>query len=179
MITFGPIPSRRLGRSLGINNIPPKICTYSCVYCQVVNDNEEHLKDVAAFLAQIEPVKAYISIPVRPPAEPWVQPSEGVAVNQACEIFNQRIGSVESLVRYEGNAFAFSGDVEEDLLGITAVHPMTAEAVQEFLQKAKASWSMIQGLISHGLLSEIECQGKRFYVRKLPDNRRRDCHSCT
>jgi wyosine [tRNA(Phe)-imidazoG37] synthetase (radical SAM superfamily) len=34
-ITFGPVPSRRLGRSLGINNIPPKICTYSCVYCQV------------------------------------------------------------------------------------------------------------------------------------------------
>ena len=35
MITFGPVPSRRLGRSLGINNIPPKVCTYSCVYCQV------------------------------------------------------------------------------------------------------------------------------------------------
>lgn len=34
-IPFGPIPSRRLGRSLGINNIPPKICIYSCVYCQV------------------------------------------------------------------------------------------------------------------------------------------------
>lgn len=36
MISFGPIPSRRLGKSLGINNIPAhKICTYSCVYCQV------------------------------------------------------------------------------------------------------------------------------------------------
>ena len=35
MIAFGPVPSRRLGRSLGINNIPAKICTYSCVYCQV------------------------------------------------------------------------------------------------------------------------------------------------
>jgi len=35
MITFGPVPSRRLGRSLGINNIPPKVCTYSCVYCQL------------------------------------------------------------------------------------------------------------------------------------------------
>ena len=34
-IVFGPIPSRRLGRSLGINNIPPKICSYSCVYCQI------------------------------------------------------------------------------------------------------------------------------------------------
>lgn len=35
MILFGPIPSRRLGRSLGINNIPPKICSYACIYCQI------------------------------------------------------------------------------------------------------------------------------------------------
>lgn len=35
MDIFGPIPSRRLGRSLGINNIPPKICTYACIYCQL------------------------------------------------------------------------------------------------------------------------------------------------
>ncbi len=34
-IAFGPVPSRRLGRSLGINNIPPKLCSYSCVYCQL------------------------------------------------------------------------------------------------------------------------------------------------
>ena len=34
-LVFGPIPSRRLGRSLGVNNIPPKVCTYSCVYCQI------------------------------------------------------------------------------------------------------------------------------------------------
>ncbi|MDD5591181.1 MAG: hypothetical protein PHY18_04570, partial [Dehalococcoidales bacterium] len=34
-ISYGPVPSRRLGRSLGINNIPPKICTYACVYCQL------------------------------------------------------------------------------------------------------------------------------------------------
>ena len=32
---FGPVPSRRLGKSLGVNNIPYKICTYSCIYCQV------------------------------------------------------------------------------------------------------------------------------------------------
>lgn len=35
LIVFGPVPSRRLGRSLGINNIPPKSCSYSCLYCQV------------------------------------------------------------------------------------------------------------------------------------------------
>ncbi|MHA1355019.1 MAG: radical SAM protein [Candidatus Heimdallarchaeota archaeon] len=32
---FGPVPSRRLGRSLGVSPIPPKTCNYSCVYCQI------------------------------------------------------------------------------------------------------------------------------------------------
>jgi len=36
MIIFGPVPSRRLITSLGINNVlSPKQCSYSCVYCQV------------------------------------------------------------------------------------------------------------------------------------------------
>jgi wyosine [tRNA(Phe)-imidazoG37] synthetase (radical SAM superfamily) len=35
LIAFGPVPSRRLGRSLGVNHIPYKVCTYSCRYCQV------------------------------------------------------------------------------------------------------------------------------------------------
>jgi wyosine [tRNA(Phe)-imidazoG37] synthetase (radical SAM superfamily) len=34
-LAFGPIVSRRFGRSLGINNIRPKRCSYACVYCQV------------------------------------------------------------------------------------------------------------------------------------------------
>src|SRR4030042_5271969 len=35
MISFGPVPSRRLGKSLGINNIvSPKVCSYGCIYCQ-------------------------------------------------------------------------------------------------------------------------------------------------
>lgn len=35
-ITYGPVSSRRLGRSLGINLLPPgsKVCTFDCVYCQ-------------------------------------------------------------------------------------------------------------------------------------------------
>ena len=32
---YGPVPSRRLGRSLGVNPIPTKACNYSCVYCQL------------------------------------------------------------------------------------------------------------------------------------------------
>ena len=35
ILAFGPVPSRRLGKSLGINNVPAKTCSYSCVYCQL------------------------------------------------------------------------------------------------------------------------------------------------
>jgi len=32
---FGPLPSRRLGRSLGIDIIPRKLCTLDCIYCEL------------------------------------------------------------------------------------------------------------------------------------------------
>ena len=32
---FGPVPSRRLGRSLGVDVVPHKTCTYDCIYCQL------------------------------------------------------------------------------------------------------------------------------------------------
>ena len=32
---YGPVPSRRLGRSLGLDLVPYKTCTYDCIYCQL------------------------------------------------------------------------------------------------------------------------------------------------
>jgi len=32
---YGPVPSRRLGRSLGVDLVPFKVCTYDCIYCQL------------------------------------------------------------------------------------------------------------------------------------------------
>jgi len=32
---YGPVPSRRLGRSLGIDLVPYKVCSYDCIYCQL------------------------------------------------------------------------------------------------------------------------------------------------
>ncbi len=58
-IIFGPVPSRRLGRSLGINNIPPKICSYGCVYCQIgvsirIQDKREEFYNPEDVLRQAE-----------------------------------------------------------------------------------------------------------------------------
>lgn len=35
MYAYGPVPSRRLGRSLGVSPIPRKTCSYNCIYCQL------------------------------------------------------------------------------------------------------------------------------------------------
>ncbi len=46
---FGPVPSRRLGLSLGIDLIPAKTCTYDCLYCQVGKTTCKQIRRTAFF----------------------------------------------------------------------------------------------------------------------------------
>lgn len=52
-LAFGPVPSRRLGMSLGLNIIPAKTCSYGCVYCQIGATTEKTIEPRAFF----EPAK--------------------------------------------------------------------------------------------------------------------------
>jgi hypothetical protein len=56
----------------------------------------------------------------------------------------------------------------DDLLCITSVHPMREEAVAEFLKRAGTGWDIVQDLIENYSLVELEYQGKKFYMRRLP-----------
>lgn len=70
---YGPVPSRRLGRSLGLDLVPFKTCTYDCVYCQLGRTTnktlerkkhiviEEVLAELKRRLAQ-EDIPDYISL---------------------------------------------------------------------------------------------------------------------
>lgn len=310
MITFGPVPSRRLGRSLGINNIPPKACTYSCVYCQVgpthrreidprlfytpdhilahveasieaavqagetidyltfvpdgeptldenlgktinllrplglkiavisnasliwredvrerladtdwlslkvdaveeslwrsinqphqalrlhkilegmqlmaaayqgelttetmlvdaINDREEAMAGVADFLRRLNPRKAYLAVPTRPVAQAGIGPPSEKNLNQAFQVLSRRLSRVEYLIGYEGDAFTSTGNVVEDLLSITAVHPMREAAVKALLSRTGCSWDVVTALIGEGQLKEVAYGGARFYVRAL------------
>ncbi len=311
MIAFGPVPSRRLGRSLGINNIPPKICSYSCVYCQLgrtlnreverrvfyspeqifeavrekaektrqkgetidyltfvpdgepsldlqlgesidllhdmgfriavitnaslmgrrdvrqdllkadwvslkvdstiyriwietnrpvpslglkeimegmqsfsrefsgelitetmlvreMNQGEDNLAAVAEFLNRLQPARSYLSIPTRPPAERRALPPTERFVNRAYQLFSKKLDHVEYLIGYEGDAFASTGQVEEDLLSITAVHPMRKKAVQSFLRRAGSDDSVIDELVKRKLILETVFEGEKFYIRRFP-----------
>ena len=93
-------------------------------------------------------------------------PSETV-INRAFQIFSRHVEHVEYLIGYEGNAFAFTGRVVDDLLSITAVHPMRAAAVGEFLARGGADWSVVRALVSQGQLVEMAYKGSKYYMRRL------------
>jgi wyosine [tRNA(Phe)-imidazoG37] synthetase (radical SAM superfamily) len=136
---------------------------------RTVNDSKDSLSNIADLLARLRPDRAYLSIPTRPPAEKWVQPPPEEIINQAYHILHERIDQVEYLIGYEGNDFAFTDNAEEDLLSITAVHPMRKEAVSDFLTRAGADWSVIQRLIDRDELIEMKYKGRKFYMRRLPE----------
>ena len=46
---YGPVPSRRLGRSLGVDIIPHKVCSYDCVYCQLGNTMDKTINRKAFY----------------------------------------------------------------------------------------------------------------------------------
>ncbi|MDZ7642717.1 MAG: radical SAM protein [Desulfurivibrio sp.] len=62
---FGPVNSRRLGISLGIDLLPPKICNFNCIYCEVgatttFTSQRGEYTPTAAIIAEID---AYLADP--------------------------------------------------------------------------------------------------------------------
>lgn len=308
MTVYGPVPSRRLGRSLGINTIPAKVCSYSCIYCQVgrtsrlqlerspfsrpeetavevaekirrlremgysvdylsfvangeptldanlgrtidllkplgvriavisnasllwrddvrqdlakadwvslkvdstredvwrrvdrphgklrlsvildgmlafadifrgelvtetmlvrnENDSESDIEQLARFLAGLKPARAYLSLPTRPPAERVVELPDEDVFNRAYQILHGCGIDVELLAEFEGTVFSSSGDVMDDLLAITAVHPMRKDAVDALLARAGSDWSRVAELIAAAYLAETEYQGEKYYLK--------------
>ena len=132
---------------------------------QGINTDTDILKEMAGFLSGLNPAKAYLAIPTRPPAENWVHPPGPEDINVAFQVFHEKLDQVEYLIGYEGDAFAFTGNVEEDLLSITSVHPMRESAVSEFVKIADADWSLVHQLITQSKLVETEYEGQKFYLR--------------
>ena len=307
---FGPVPSRRLGKSLGVNNIPYKICTYSCIYCQVgkaikmqinrqefykpeelvdevkellaniqkekdypdyitivpdgeptldinlgilinklkslqlpvavitnsslinlpevqqdllradyvsvkadtfstevwkrlnkphkmlnidnitegirtfrnkfsgilvtetmlvkgVNNSSLEIRNTARIIKSFKPDASYIAVPIRPPAFKNVEPSGEDTVNEAFHIYKEYIDKVELLTGYEGNAFASTGNFRDDLLSITAVHPMREDAVLEMLQKSGGDGQLLTSLLEEKQIEKLQFGGHSYYLRRF------------
>ena len=133
-----------------------------------VNDGEAHLKELASFVGGLSAHASYLSIPTRPPAEPWVVPPGEDVLARAYALFSSVVPHVEYLIGYEGDAFSRTGDVREDLLSITAVHPMRRGALTAFLAEANAGWDVVESMLRSRELVELPYGGETFFLRALP-----------
>jgi wyosine [tRNA(Phe)-imidazoG37] synthetase (radical SAM superfamily) len=310
MISFGPVPSRRLGKSLGINNIPStKVCTYSCVYCQVgitsnystalqefyapkeifsdvrkhleslqendrpdyltfvsngeptldinlgktigllkmlgfpvavitnasllkqkevrknlnnadwvsvkvdANDEEvwktinrphkcihfdDYIKGLLKFskkfkgtlttetmlieginnytytllktadlISCINPAKAYISIPTRPPAIHSVKVPSETIINKAWQIFHWKVEQTELMLGFEGIDMGSTGNPIEDITNICTVHPIREDTMQNLLGKYKGGNDILDILIKGNYIERVKYQSQTFYIRKF------------
>lgn len=130
-----------------------------------LNDSTTETEQIARFQEQLQPDIAYISIPTRPPAEPGIWPASVQKVKYAYRIFKQRLQQVELLIGYEGNKFSSLGNVHDDILNITAVHPMRADALQKLLVDAHVDWTLVNNMIIKGEIIESNYQGFNYYSK--------------
>ena len=58
---FGPVPSRRLGMSLGVDLVPKKVCSLDCVYCEVGKTSKltSEREEYVLFERMVEEIKNY------------------------------------------------------------------------------------------------------------------------
>ncbi|MGB4301275.1 MAG: radical SAM protein, partial [Acetomicrobium sp.] len=124
----------------------------------------------ARFLStSLNPSKAYISVPTRPPAVSWVQMPDAETVAIAYAIFAEQGIDTETLTGYEGNAFVVTDDPIEEILNITAVHPMRSDAVKEVLRRKGSDEKNIDRLVSEGKIRRVQYGDWVYYVRVMKE----------
>jgi len=88
-------------------------------------------------------------------------------LNTAYQIFTKNNIPTEYLIGYEGNAFSSTGNFIEDILSITAVHPIREEGINKLLQKTNESWDLVNTLLKEEKIMETEYNNKKFYLRNF------------
>ncbi|MBN1633351.1 MAG: radical SAM protein [Ignavibacteria bacterium] len=310
MIVFGPVPSRRLGKSLGINNIPPKHCTYNCIYCQVgktsssnlismrkyfydtewlttevfkkikelkskkihfdyltfvpdgeptldinlgeeirilkkagykvavitnasllwksevqkdlmkadyisakvdtvseikwrqinrpnntlnhksileglinfskvykgvlttetmiikgINDGEKDADEFLNYFKKIGAEINYLMVPLRPPVEERVKIPEEETIVKIYGRLQNELKKVELLMYPEPDDFSTAGNLENEILKITSVHPMREDSLKKLILKNEKKWNLIQKLIDKGNLKEVIYDNQKYFTR--------------
>lgn len=132
-----------------------------------LNDDKVSLTDTANFLAEIAPRTAYIAVPTRPTTVKNIHAPDETGLTRAHEIFANRLPSVELLSGHEVGEFAYTGDARNDLLSVTAVHPLREQDVRHLLSKDQADWALVEGLLAEGVLKSTMYEGQRYYLRPV------------
>lgn len=141
-----------------------RLCTESMIV-KGITDLNENISDLAETIKEINPWKAYLTIPTRPPAEKFVKLPEPEKLNHVWQIFSRMRIKTEFLIGFEGTDTGYTGNIYEDILNITAVHPLREDALLKLLSNDNAGYSVVESLIRQHLIKSIIYEGKRFFMR--------------
>ncbi|MCD6414502.1 MAG: radical SAM protein [Candidatus Diapherotrites archaeon] len=137
MYAYGPVPSRRLGKSLGVSPIPPKTCSYSCVYCQLGRTNhlqarresfyprEDIFKDIKTVVGESRP--DYITFVGD--GEPTLCKDLGWLIHECKENWDIPVAVITN-----GSLF-YMEDVRHDLMEADVVLPTLDAGSEELFRK--------------------------------------------
>ncbi|RLG07118.1 MAG: radical SAM protein, partial [Thaumarchaeota archaeon] len=134
-----------------------------------VNSERSEIKRIADELSKIDPDKAYIAIPTRPPAENWVKPVDEEKLVESYEIFSESLGRdrVELLIGYEGAGFKIGRDPVRDLLSIATIHPIRLDYAHQILSKSiHDPDELIERLVNSGEMKLVKYRWRTFLVRR-------------
>jgi wyosine [tRNA(Phe)-imidazoG37] synthetase (radical SAM superfamily) len=128
-----------------------------------LNDTEEPLQALTATLRRIRPDAVHITLSIRPPAEPWVQPADEAGVTRAVTI----LGANAQVVHPSGESFGASGGatITDAIVAILTRHPMREEEVEYTLARwaPDAVRQALAALAADGQVQIVERYGTRFW----------------
>ena len=128
-----------------------------------LNDSDAEVAAAARYIGTLRPATAYIAVPLRPPAEPWVRAPDDHVLVRAYEVLSRHAQVVRFLTQDEDGAWQGEEDVEAALLAIATIHPMTDRSVEHLLESAHADWAMVERLVRDGRLERIRHRDRDFY----------------
>ena len=136
---FGPVPSRRLGLSLGVDIVPRKHCTLNCVYCEAGKTTDVTLQRqsfyevsdiIEEFSAEYEKVRDNLDVvTVTGCGEPGLNSDLGEIIRRIKEI------SVHPVAILTNSTLLTEADVSEQMLELDIAVPSIDAASQEVFQK--------------------------------------------
>jgi wyosine [tRNA(Phe)-imidazoG37] synthetase (radical SAM superfamily) len=128
-----------------------------------LNDTEQALRDIAAALRAIKPDQVHLSLPSRPPSEPWVQAPDEAGLLRAMAILGETATVVPPAAEiYDLSSYANVSEAIEDII---ARHPMREEELRRTLER----WTpgqveeALKMLAAGGRAQVVERHGQRFW----------------
>ena len=131
------------------------------------NDSSEQLEALAELVGCLEPSRACLATPIRPPAESDVRPPDQPTLLRAWVAFRARVDEVELLASEPEGEFAGSGAPVDELLSILAVHPMRESAVRRFLSEREIDPATIEQLLDADRVVRIVQEGQAYICQPV------------